>query len=216
MNGKSGENRAPGRDKSSQMPRFATAIRAPKSADLRGRTGRQALTMTRIAAVFSLICLFLAPSALAAGSPPPPVTDPATFRWKSRCTEIASPRIAVCRIVPDVVEGVIYHGPFIPVTFQVDNEKGRSVTVGGDQNCRELPALLRFGKNPPFELRTSDHLSGALFDRVLAEFRAAKSGTIEYAPLPDCKRVTATFYYSNLDDALARAIAFISGGAKTN
>ena len=152
--------------------------------------------------------------ALAAGNPVPAVADPATFRWTARCTEIASPRIAVCRIVPDVEEGVVYHGPFVPVTFQIDNQKGRSVTIGGDQNCLEQPAQLRFGKNPPFSLRSSDRLTGAVFDRVVAEFRAAKSGTIEYAPLPDCRRVTATFYYSNLDDTLAKALAFVGGEAK--
>ena len=172
--------------------------------------------MTRIAAVLSLLLLLPAPLALAAGNPVPAVADPATFRWTARCTQIASPRIAVCRIVPDVEEGIVYRGPFLPVIFQIDNQKGRSVMISGEQNCLEQPAQLRFGRNPPFTLRVNDRLSGAVFDRVVAEFRAAKSGTIEYAPLPGCKRVTATFYYSNLDDALAKAHAFVGGNAKTN
>jgi hypothetical protein len=169
------------------------------------------LTMNRIAAVFSLLGVLAAPLALAAADPVSPVADPATFRWVAKCSEIRTPRIAVCRIVPDVEQGVIYRGPSMPVTFQIDNRKGRSVTVGGEQNCLEQPALLRFGQNPPFVIRTSDSLTGAMFDRVVAEFRAAKTGTIEYAPLPDCKRVTATFYYSNLDDVLAKALATVGG-----
>ena len=165
--------------------------------------------MTRITAFLSL--LLLAPTALAAADAGSTIRDPASFRWIARCTQIPSPRIAVCRVVPDVEQGINYKGPFIPVTFQIDNQKGRSVTVGGDQNCLEHPAMLRFGKNAPFVISTRDNLSGAMFDRVVAEFRAAKKGTVEYAPLPDCKRVTATFYYSNLDDALAKALAYVNG-----
>ena len=167
--------------------------------------------MTRITAFLSLLLLLLAPTALAAADGNRTGIDPASFRWISRCTEIPSPRIAVCRVVADVEEGVNYNATFVPITFQIDNQKGRSVTVGGDQNCLEHPALVRFGKNPPFEISVRDNLNGAMFDRVVQEFRAAKKGTVEYAPLPDCKRVTATFYYSNLDDALAKALAYVNG-----
>ena len=158
--------------------------------------------MMRITAFLSLIFLALAPTALAAADGKVPGIDPASFRWISRCTEIPSPRIAVCRVVPDVEQGINYNATFVPVTFQIDNQKGRSVTVGGDQNCLE---------HPPFEISVRDNLNGAMFDRVIAEFRAAKKGTVEYAPLPDCKRVTATFYYSNLDDALAQALTYVNG-----
>ena len=167
--------------------------------------------MTRITAFLSLLLLLLAPTALAAADGKRMGVDPASFRWISRCTEIPSPRIAVCRVVPDVQQGINYKATFVPVTFQIDNQKGRAVTVGGDQNCLEHPATLRFGKNAPFVIRTRGNLNGAMFDRVVAEFRAAKEGTVEYAPLPDCKRVTATFYYSNLDDALAKALAYVNG-----
>jgi hypothetical protein len=167
--------------------------------------------MNRIGVFLSMLLLLPAP--LAAGADAvPATTDPATFRWAVKCSEIPTPRIAVCRIVQEVAQGVVYRGPFVPVTFQIDNRKGRSVNVGGDQNCLEQPATLRFGTNPPFTLRSSDSLNGATFDRVVAEFRAAKSGVVEYAPLPDCKRVSATFYYSNLDDVLAKAVATVSGG----
>ena len=167
--------------------------------------------MIRIGVFLSL--LLLMPAALATGADAVVTTsDPATFRWSVKCSEIPTPRIAVCRIIPEVAQGVIYRGPFVPVTFQIDNRRGRTVTVGAEQNCLEQPTTLRFGGNPPFTIRGSDGLNGAVFDRVVAEFRAAKSGIVEYSPLPDCKRVSATFYYSNLDDALAKAIATVGAG----
>ena len=167
--------------------------------------------MIRFTAFLSLLFLILAPTTLVAADGKASGIDPSSFRWSARCTEIPSPRIAVCRVVPDVEQGINYNATFVPVTFQIDNQKGRSVTVGGDQNCLEHPAILRFGKNPPFEISTRSNLNGATFDRVIQEFRAAKTGTVEYAPLPDCKRVTATFYYSNLDEALAKALAYVNG-----
>jgi hypothetical protein len=167
--------------------------------------------MNRIGVLLTLLLLLPAP--LAAGADAvPATTDPATFRWAVKCSEIPTPRIAICRIVQEVAQGVIYRGPFVPITFQIDNRKGRSVSVGGDQNCLEQPAMVQFGTNPPFTIRNSDSITGAMFDRVIAEFRAAKKGVVEYAPLPDCKRVSATFYYSNLDDVLAKAVAIVGGG----
>jgi hypothetical protein len=164
--------------------------------------------MKRIAAVLALVVMLPMPAVLAAGTTTT-TTDPKTFRWATKCSEIPTPRIAVCRIIPDVEQGVIYRGPSIPLIFQIDNLKGRSIAIGSDRNCLEQPALLRFGANPPFIIRTNDSLNDAVFDRVVAEFRAAQSGTIEYAVLPDCRRITATFYYNNLDDALAKAQAVV-------
>jgi hypothetical protein len=166
--------------------------------------------MKRIAAGLLALAVFPVSGALAAGTVPL-TTDPATFRWVAKCSTISSPRIAVCRIVPEVEQGVIYRGPFIPLTFQIDNRNGRSVTVGAEQNCREQPALLRFGTNRPFIIRGNDSLTGPLFDRVVAEFKELKSGTIEYAMLPDCKPITAVLFYSNLDEAMAKAAAVVAG-----
>jgi hypothetical protein len=164
--------------------------------------------MKRIAAVLALAIVIPLSAALAAGTTTA-TTDPKTFRWATKCSEIPTPRIAICRIIPDVEQGVIYRGPFIPLTFQIDSRRGRSITIGLERSCLEQPALLRLGTNTPFIIRPNDSLDGAVFDRVIAEFRTAQSGTIEYAPLPDCNRVTATIYYNNLDDALAKAVAVV-------
>ena len=167
--------------------------------------------MIRFATVLALLLLLPAAGALAAG-PASSQNDSKSFRWATKCSEIPTPRIALCRIIPDVEQGTIYFGPYVPLFFQIDSQRGRSISIVTDQNCMEQPAMVHFGSNSPFTIRGRDSLEGALFDRAVAEFRAAKTGTVEYSALPDCKRVTATFYYSNLDDALAKAVAFVGAG----
>jgi hypothetical protein len=166
--------------------------------------------MKPIAFILLVLALFPISGTLAAGAASA-VTDPATFRWAVKCSTIPTPHIVVCRIVPDLEEGVVRRGPAVPVTFQVDNRDGRLVNIGSELSCRELPVVLRFGDGAPFVVRGSGSLTGSAFDQVIAAFKSSKTGTIEYAPLPDCKMVTATFYYGNLDEALAKARAEVAG-----
>src|SRR5690606_30485848 len=113
--------------------------------------------MKPIAFILLVLALFPISGTLAAGAASA-VTDPATFRWAVKCSTIPTPHIVVCRIVPDLEEGVVRRGPAVPVTFQVDNRDGRLVNIGSELSCRELPVVLRFGDGAPFVVRGSGSL----------------------------------------------------------
>src|SRR5690606_14922207 len=105
------------------MLSVSAAFRAHSEGAL-ASASKETIMMKQIAAALLTLALLPIPDTLAAGTASA-VTDPATFRWAVKCSTIMTPHIVVCRIVPDVEQGVIQRGPSVPVTFQVDNRDGR-------------------------------------------------------------------------------------------
>ena len=128
------------------------------------------------------------------------------YTWEAKCTDVPSASLVLCRIVPEVRQGIVSRTNVAPIMLLLDNHEGRSIVINGDL-CLDSRTRLIFGDSAVFYRGYNEGFNGPTFDQIITEFRKAGSGSVKYAPLPDCKTITATVGFGNLDEALDRAEA---------